>query len=87
LFTFAGVLAFGVFTANLPAPSPRDDRDPPRDDDDDVSFLPPPRVVVVVVVFACCTVFKFTPPDGVFAFALACVVVFFAALAAARNAL
>jgi hypothetical protein len=86
LFTFAGVLAFGVFTANLPAPSPRDDRDPPRDDDDDVSFLPPPRDVVVVV-FACCTVFKFTPPDGVFAFALACVVVFFAALAAARNAL
>lgn len=85
MFTFAGVLAFGVFTANLPAPSPRDDRDPPRDDDDDdVSFLPPPRDVVV---FACCTVFKFTPPDGVFAFALACVVVFFAALAAARNAL
>jgi len=84
LVPFAGVLAFGVFTANLPAPSPRDGRDPPRD----VSFLPPPRDVVDVVVVFACTVFKFTPPeadDGVFAF----VVVFFTALAAAaaRNAL
>jgi hypothetical protein len=89
---FAGVLAFGVFTANLPAPSPRDDRDPPRDVVLPPPATPPPPVVVVVVVVVLSfTFFKFIPEDGrappddpgVFFFPVAVA----AAAAAARNAL
>jgi hypothetical protein len=64
---FAGVLAFGVFTANLAAPSPRDDRDPTRDvvlpppATPPRASSPPPVVVVVVLSF---TFFKFIPEDG-----------------------